>query len=232
MNVTPSPTLPECIESLELHLRCLQRTGLRFDAPGAQQAACVQTAAERLEALHSASIECTRCRRCAERTHVVFGEGCAEARLMFVGSVPDSASDAQGRPFAGESGQLLTRIIEAIRLQRSQVYLTDVVKCCAAQADEPADDAIKTCLPILQRQIEIIQPEIICALGPVTARALHIPGDLNAPASGQFFRMGTVLVMPTHHPELLLRRPELKQQTWVAVQRIQRELESHPPRKN
>ncbi len=225
-------SLHACIESLWLHLRCLQRAGLKFDALAAQsgQTACALAPGEQLAALRSETADCRRCRLCSARTHVIFGEGSARARLMFVGSAPDSASDAQGRPFAGESGELLTRIIEAIGLQRSQVYLTDAVKCLAPQQDDPGDDAGEACFPILKRQIEIIQPDIICALGPAAARTFREQASGAGPARGQFHRAGTMLVMPTHHPELLLRRPELKRETWIDVQRIQRELESAPLR--
>jgi len=225
-------SLHACIESLELHVRCLQRTGLRFDGLAAQRprTACALKPDERLAALYREHAQCRRCRLCSNRTHIVFGEGNAEARLMFVGEAPDSASDANGRPFAGESGELLTRTIEAIRMQRGQVYLTTVVKC-RAQPDDPGEDAIEACRPILQRQIEIIQPEIICALGPAAARALQGQASGANPARGHFYRAGAIPVMPTHPPELLLLRPELKQETWIDVQRIQRELESIPSRK-
>jgi DNA polymerase len=186
--------------------------------------------AQLLETLRKESAECRRCPLCNGRTHVVFGEGNNEARLMFIGDAPDSASDTQGRAFAGESGQLLTRIIEAIKLQRSQVYLTTAVKCISPQGD-PGDDALEACLPFLQRQIEIIQPDIICALGPVAARILQYPAARSVPQRGTLHRMGGILVMPTHHPELLLSRPELKNETWRDVQIIQRELESGTSRK-
>ena len=228
---TQQPTLDDCIESLRLHIRSLQRTGLRFDAGSRRPDPSQQMSrAELLETLRKESADCRRCPLCNGRTHVVFGEGNNEARLMFVGDAPDSASDTQGRAFAGESGQLLTRIIEAIKLQRSQVYLTTAVKCIAPQ-DDPGDDALEACLPFLQRQIEIIQPDIICALGPVAARILQDPGTRSVPPRGALYRMGSILVMPTHHPELLLRRPELKNETWRDVQIIQRELESGTTRK-
>jgi len=228
-----SHSLPECIASLELHLRCLQRTGLRFDGLAAErtQTAGAPAPEERLAELCSASAQCRNCRLCSGRTQVVFGQGSAEARLMFVGSAPDRDSDEQAIPFAGESGELLTRIIEAIGLQRPQVYLTDAVKCLAPQ-DDPGGEAIAACREILQRQIEIIQPEIICALGPVAARALQAQASGTVPARGEFYRAGKVLVMQTHHPELLLRRPELKRETWIDVQRIQRELMSHLSRES
>jgi DNA polymerase len=149
---------------------------------------------------------------------------------MFVGGAPDRASDARGRPFAGESGELLTRIIEAINLRRDQVYVTTAVKCFVPQGD-PDDDCVEACLPLLHRQIEIIQPEIICALGPVAARALRAPGSQTAPPRGKMYQTGPVLVMPTHHPELLLHRPELKHETWIDVQIVERRLASHTRRK-
>jgi uracil-DNA glycosylase len=187
-------------------------------------------AERRLAGLHIESAECRRCHLCSSRTHVVFGEGAPEARLMFVGDAPDDASDTQGHPFVGESGQLLTRIIEAISLQRPQVYLTTAVKCRCAQGD-PGDEAIEACRPFLQQQIEIIQPEIICALGPCAARALQDSVRRIEPERGKPYRLGRILVMPTHHPELLLRKPELKKQTWDDVRVIQRALESRSPGK-
>ncbi len=229
---TPQPSLDDCIESLRLHIRSLQRTGLRFDTVGRRSDLADQPSpSARLESLRKESVVCKGCRLCKGRTNVVFGEGNGEARLMFVEGTPDSDSDAQGRPFAGESGQLLTRIIEAIKLQRDQVYLTSAVKCRAPQG-EPGDDIMEACLPFLQRQIKIIQPEIICALGPVAARALQESGLQSAPPRGEMYRMGTMLVMPTHHPELLLRRPELKNETWIDVQMIQRKLESGTRRRH
>ena len=183
---------------------------------------------DRLEALRSASTDCRRCTLCSGRTHVVFGEGNAEARLMFVGDWPDSDSDLRGRPFAGESGQLLTRIIEAIQLKRNNVYLTSAVKCRVFEG-EPVAESLQACLPFLQQQIDIIQPDIICALGPVAARALSAEG-LGNPPRGSFYRFGNVPVMPTHHPELLLRRPELKKETWIDVQAVQHALASTQPR--
>lgn len=222
------PTLDECIQSLELHIGCLQRAGLRFDAVGPRPCSAVQTPtrAARIIALRDATAGCRLCRLCDSRTRVVFGEGTAEARLMVVGSAPDNDSDTQGRPFAGESGQLLTRILAAIGLQRGQVYLTDAVKCLGPDAVEPGQDCVEACRPILQNQIAIIEPRVICALGPVAARALQGPGALNAPTRGEFYRTGSILVMPTHHPELLLRKPELKRETWIDVQKIQRQIES------
>lgn len=228
---TQQPTLGDCIESLRLHIRSLQRTGLRFDMINRCPAPADQASRPaRLAALREKSTDCTGCRLCRERTSVVFGEGNADARLMFVGGAPDNASDAQGRPFAGPSGELLTRIIGAINLRRDQVYVTTAVKCLAPQGD-PGKESVEACLPFLHRQIEIIQPEIICTLGPVAARALQEPGSPDAPLRGNMYRMGTIPVMPTHHPELLLRRPELKNETWIDVQVIQRELGSHTQRK-
>jgi len=217
---TQQPTLDNCIESLRLHIRSLQRTGLKFDTANK-----LPDPAARLESLREENADCKRCQLCKGRTNIVFGEGNEQARLMFVGDAPDSTSDAQGRPFAGESGQLLTRIIEAIKLQRDQVYLTNVVKCLAPQ-DKPGDASVEACLPFLQQQIEIIQPEIICALGPLAARALQDSEFQSERPRGKMYQMGSILVMPTHHPELLLRRPELKNETWVDVQIIQRELAS------
>jgi DNA polymerase len=223
---TQQPTLDNCIESLRLHIRSLQRTGLKFDTVNKRSdPAGSLSQPARLELLRKESADCKRCQLCKGRTNVVFGEGNEQARLMFVGDAPDSTSDTQGRPFTGESGQLLTRIIEAIKLQRDQVYLTSVVKCLAPQG-EPGDASVEACSPFLQQEIEIIQPEIICALGPLAVRALQDSELQSERPRGKMYQMGSILVMPTHHPELLLRRPELKNETWVDVQIIQRKLAS------
>lgn len=220
------PTIDDCIESVRLHVRTLQRAGIKFDTAGRHPGPSNRHShAARLALVREQSTGCKRCHLCKSRTNVVFGEGNSEARLMFVGGAPDREADAQGRCFAGQSGQLLTRIIEAINLQRDQVYLTNVVKCLVPQGD-PGDDSIEACMPFLQQQIEIIQPDIICTLGPAAARALHAPGLTGEPPRGTLYRRGPMLVMPTHHPEMLLRRPELKSETWVDVQVIQRELAS------
>lgn len=226
---TQQSTLDECLESLRLHIRSLKRSGIRFDAsrkisnPPDQQS-CL----DRLESIRTENKNCKRCQLCKSRNHVIFGEGSSEARLMFIGDAPDNVSDTQGLAFAGEDGQLLTRIIEAIKLQRSQVYLTTIVKCIVPQG-EPDDTIIEACLPLLQQQIEIIQPEIICTLGPLAARVLQENKFPNTPPRGKTYRLGSILIMPTHHPELLLRRPELKNETWTDVQEIQRILNATTP---
>ena len=225
------PTREACLETLRLLIRSLQRAGLKFDAGGRRTGPEDQLSYQtRLEALRMESADCTQCRLCSGRSHVVFGEGDNQAKLMVIGDAPDIESDTQGLPFAGESGQLLTRILEAINLQRSQIYLTNVVKCIAHKG-EPEDDVIEACLPFLQQQIEIIQPEIICALGPLAARVLQGNGCPRVPPRGKIYQLGTILVMPTHHPELLLRRPELKKETWIDVQILQRELASGATRR-
>ena len=222
-------TLDTCLESLRIHIRSLQRAGIRYDAgskkPHPQED---QSAALRLSSLRAEATDCRRCGLCKSRTHVVFGEGSSEARLMFIGDAPDRDSDIHGQVFAGESGQLLTRIIEAIKLQRDQVYLTTVVKCIAF-GGTPDDEATGACLPYLQKQIEIIQPEIICTLGPFAARILQSGQYRDTTPRGQKFHLGSITVMPTHHPELLLRKPELKKETWVDVQEIQRILDTQKP---
>jgi DNA polymerase len=228
---TRHPSLDDCIESLRLHIRSLKRSGLRFAGAGISTRPTDQSSrAARLESLREQNADCKRCGLCTGRTNVVFGDGNSEARLMFVGDAPDRDSDAQGSCFAGESGHLLTRIIEAIKMQRSKVYLSSIVKCIVPQG-EPGDDSIEACMPLLLQQIEIIQPDIICALGPVAARALQEPGLKGDPPRGEMFYRGHIPVMPTHHPELLLRRPELKQEAWIDVQVIQRELASGTRRK-
>jgi len=165
--------------------------------------------------------DCTRCRLCSGRTHLVFGTGNPLARLMFVGEGPGYDEDRQGIPFVGRAGQLLNRIIEAMKMKRDDVYIANVVKCRPPENRAPLPDESATCLPFLRRQIEAIRPRVVCTLGGVAVQALL---DTSMPISrirGEFRNLpdGT-LVMPTFHPAYLLRNPEKKKEVWEDMKRI------------
>ena len=168
--------------------------------------------------------DCQRCRLCETRRTIVFGEGSEKARLVFVGEAPGYEEDIQGRPFVGKAGQLLTRIIAAIGMKRDEVYITNVVKCHPPRNRVPANDEIASCYPFLARQLRIIRPQVICALGSPAARTL-----LNTEAGittlrGTFRDWEGIPVMPTFHPAFLLRSPDRKRETWEDMKALQRHL--------
>jgi uracil-DNA glycosylase family 4 len=166
--------------------------------------------------------DCTRCKlHTLGRTQVVFGAGNPEARLMFVGEAPGADEDVQGEPFVGRAGQLLTKIIESIGLQRSDVYIANVIKCRPPGNRNPEPDEVSECQPFLFRQIDLIKPRVIVALGTFAAHAL-LGGE--TPISKlrgvvQPFRHGASLI-PTFHPAYLLRSPERKRDVWEDMKKV------------
>jgi len=168
--------------------------------------------------------ECTRCKLHRTRHTIVFGEGNEQARLMFVGEGPGAEEDAQGRPFVGEAGALLTRMIQAIGLQRHQVYIANIVKCRPPGNRDPEEDEITACVPFLWQQIEALQPRVICALGRVAAQTLLGTTQGITQLRGRFHRIRGVLILPTYHPAYLLRTPSKKREAWIDLQMVQREL--------
>jgi DNA polymerase len=174
-----------------------------------------------LEALRAEIGDCVRCRLCEKRTHLVFGTGNPHARLMFVGEGPGYDEDRQGLPFVGRAGQLLNRIIEAMKMRREDVYIANVVKCRPPENRAPLPDESATCLPFLLRQIEVIGPRVVCALGGVAVQALLETSTSISRIRGEFrsLRNGTP-VMPTFHPAYLLRNPEKKKEVWDDMKKI------------
>ncbi len=177
-----------------------------------------------LEALWSEYKQCVLCPLSATRTQVVFGEGSADARLMFVGEAPGYDEDLQGRPFVGAAGQLLNKIIGAMKLTRGQVYIANCLKCRPPQNRNPLPTEIVTCNPILMRQIEIIRPRVICALGKFAAHTLLKTEEPISRLRGRFFDFGGIKLMPTFHPAYLLRNPDDKKFVWEDMQKIMKEL--------
>lgn len=164
--------------------------------------------------------ECTRCGLCASRTHIVFGEGNPDARLVFVGEGPGGEEDRCGQPFVGAAGQLLTKIIGAMRLTRESVYICNIVKCRPQGNRNPEPDEIRQCLPFLKRQLAAINPRVICALGNVAARTLLETQTPISRLRGRFHEVMGIPVMPTFHPAFLLRNPDKKRDVWGDVQQI------------
>jgi DNA polymerase len=161
---------------------------------------------EALERLRHQIGDCTRCRLSKGRTNVVFGDGNADAELMFVGEGPGRDEDARGLPFVGEAGKLLDRLIARMEFHREEVYIANMVKCRPPGNRDPEDDELATCRPFIEEQIRIIQPRVIVTLGRVAAHALL---GTNIPISrmrGHFAEYEGIDVMPTFHPAYLLRQ--------------------------
>jgi DNA polymerase len=169
--------------------------------------------------------DCVRCKLHRYRTNIVFGTGSLHAELMFVGEAPGADEDEQGIPFVGRAGQLLTRIIESIGLRRQDVYIANVIKCRPPQNRNPEPDEVEKCSPFLFRQIDTVQPKIICALGKFAAQTLL---DTSIPITqlrGKFFDKFGVKVIPTFHPSYLLRNPAAKREVWEDMKAIRRMLD-------
>jgi len=177
-----------------------------------------------LEALRAEIGDCRRCKLHHKRTHLVFGEGSPGARLVFVGEGPGKEEDVAGRPFVGEAGKLLDRIIKAMGLTRKAVYICNVVKCRPPKNRDPEGDEVGQCLPFLEQQIQIIRPEVICCLGRVACQSLLADDFKIKSGRGKWHSYLGIPVMPTFHPAYLLRYPSEKRQVWEDVKKIMKHL--------
>lgn len=170
---------------------------------------------EGLTALRGDIGDCTRCvLHTLGRKQVVFGVGNPDADLMFVGEAPGADEDIKGEPFVGRAGQLLTKIIEAIGLAREDVYIANVIKCRPPGNRNPEPEEVATCSPFLLRQIDIVRPRVIVALGTFSAQLLL---STDAPISrlrGRLHDFRGIKLMPTFHPAYLLRSPDKKRDVW------------------
>ena len=182
-----------------------------------------QFIAEALEDIRADLGDCQRCRLARGRNNIVFGDGDSQAKLVFIGEGPGFEEDEQGIPFVGAAGQLLSRIIEAIKLTRSQVYICNIIKCRPPGNRNPEPDEIKTCFPFLERQIEAIQPEFICALGSFAAQALLQTTTPISKLRGRFHNYKGIKVLPTFHPAYLLRNPDKKRDVWEDMKMLMKE---------
>ncbi|MBN2062466.1 MAG: uracil-DNA glycosylase [Deltaproteobacteria bacterium] len=182
-----------------------------------------------VEELRNLIGDCRRCELYKSRTSIVFGEGSLQARLVFIGEGPGKEEDKAGKPFVGEAGKLLTRIIEnGMGLKRSDVYICNVVKCRPPGNRDPETQEINACIPFLKRQLEIIKPEVICTLGRIAAQQL-IAADFKITAErGKWRSFMDIPLMPTYHPAYILRNPsrerELKGLVWKDIREIMERL--------
>ena len=176
--------------------------------------------------------DCTRCRLHERRTNIVFGVGNVNADIMFVGEGPGADEDAQGEPFVGRAGQLLNNMISAMGIKREDVYIANVVKCRPPGNRTPEKDECDICSPFLLRQIEVIRPKVIVALGAVAAKNLLAINDSMANLRGRWYDFKGSRLTVTYHPAYLLRDPRQKKETWKDLQMVMKYLGLTPPAKS
>ncbi len=194
--------------------------------PGEGPAAAVPLTGElaeraaELATMAAAVAGCTRCRLSEGRTQAVFGAGNPDADLMFIGEGPGAEEDRRGLPFVGAAGELLTRIIQAIEMSREEVYIANVVKCRPPGNRDPQPDEVAACRGYLERQIALVRPKVIVALGRIAAQTL-LGNDMPiGRMRGRWFRVQDVPTMVTYHPAALLRNSALKRPTWEDMQLV------------
>ncbi len=176
--------------------------------------------------------DCTRCKLHKGRNSIVFGDGNPKAKLVFVGEAPGADEDKQGLPFVGRAGKLLTQMIEAMGLQRQDVYICNVVKCRPPDNRKPEDDEVKTCSPYLLRQLDTIEPKVLVCLGAVAAQTLLETNRGISQFRGEWMDWRGHKVMATYHPAYLLRNPAAKADVWKDLQKVMGELGLQLPKKS
>ncbi len=207
------------------HLEALDVWGVteipRGNLEGARQATI-----SALRTLEGQVALCTRCPLYRSRTHPVFGEGNPNARLVFVGEAPGREEDLQGRPFVGAAGQLLTKMIAAIGLSREDVYICNVLKDRPPGNHTPLPEEVAACKPFLERQLAILEPRVICALGAVATKTLLGTRVSIMQIRGTVQQYNQIPLVPTFHPAYLLRNPDAKRLAWQDLKRVKALLET------
>ena len=183
-----------------------------------------KTAPETLPIVRSDLGECTRCKLHKTRNKIVFGDGSPQADLVFVGEGPGADEDAQGLPFVGRAGKLLTQMIEAMGLKRPDVYICNVVKCRPPGNRQPEKDEVEACSPFLFRQLDVIQPKVIVCLGATAAQTLLQTNRGISHFRGEWLEYRGFKMMATYHPAYLLRNPAAKSEVWKDLQKVMAEL--------
>jgi uracil-DNA glycosylase family 4 len=211
-----SPGIVEDLTAMLEYYRALGIESLQVELPKAERT---------LDALRGEIGQCVRCRLSKHRKSLVFGEGNPEARLMFIGEAPGREEDLQGRPFVGEAGMLLTKLIEKMGMKREDVYIANIIKCRPPMNRDPEEDEITSCRSFIERQIDLIGPQVIVTLGRIALQTLlENPGLKITQVRGHFTEFRGVPVMPTFHPAYLLRNPKDKWLTWSDMQKVMKRL--------
>jgi len=200
---------------------------VKHDAPivAAQPAASSRPVNTQKEAdlatLQEETSQCNRCSLCKTRKNLVFGVGNPDAELMFIGEAPGADEDAQGIPFVGRAGKLLTRIItQGMKMERANVYIANILKCRPPANRTPSTDEMAVCMPHLMKQIEIIDPAIIVTLGATALNGLTQSKSAISKERGRFRDWNGIQLMPTFHPAYLLRNPPAKKDVWEDIKKV------------
>jgi uracil-DNA glycosylase family 4 len=225
----PVQELRELVVGLGEWLRYQRRLGWRglpgeVVQPG--EAAAAPETIPTLEEIRAEMGQCRRCKLYPGATQLVFGEGSPHAALMFIGEAPGAEEDRQGRPFVGDAGQLLNRMLNKMGVPREEVYITNVVKSRPPGNRDPEPDEIAACLPFLQQQIRAIRPKVIVTLGRIAAHALLDTKEPLTKMRGRWQSYDDIRVMPTFHPSYLLRFPKERHKTWEDMQLVMEYLAS------
>ena len=227
----PVKELRELVDSLSDWLRYQRRLGWRgVPRQVAPQIADREKSADKILSLEEIRAEMGDCRRCklyGGRTRLVFGDGAANARLMFVGEAPGADEDKQGVPFVGAAGQLLNNMLSKLGLRREEVYIANILKSRPPGNRDPEPDEIAACLPFLDKQIKAIRPRVIVILGRIAAHALLGTKEPITRLRGHWQRYHDIRVMPTFHPSYLLRLPQERHKTWDDMQQVMEYLADH-----
>jgi DNA polymerase len=247
MQETEREELGMMLASLRRHLERRERAGIRFlpverlenkGAEGETQPSLMgrfegnlfsdyaqSHKAKTLEELRTAIGDCRRCKLWSGRTHLVFGVGNPKAEVMFVGEGPGRDEDLQGEPFVGRAGQLLTDIItRGMGFKREEVYIANVIKCRPPENRNPEPDEIESCEPFLIKQIEVIRPRVIVALGKFAVQTLLQSKVPITRLRGTWHDYHGIKLMPTLHPAYLLRNPGDKKLVWEDIKKVLQEL--------
>jgi DNA polymerase len=215
---TLSPPAVPAVSPPSASLAPIVQAGDLFLSPKVQT---VQT----LEELRAEIGDCRRCKLCQGRTQIVFGVGNPHAELVFVGEGPGRDEDLKGEPFVGRAGQLLTEIItKGMKMRREDVYICNVVKCRPPENRNPESDEIAACEPFLIKQLEIVKPRLIVALGTFAAQTLLKTKTPISRLRGNWHTYQGIKLMPTLHPAYLLRNPADKRLVWQDIQAVLREM--------
>jgi DNA polymerase len=227
----PVKELRELVDNLSDWLRYQRRLGWRgLPDKVAPQREDRKKSADKIPSLEEIRAEMGDCRRCklyGGRKKLVFGDGAANARLMFVGEAPGADEDQQGVPFVGASGQLLNKMLTNLGLRREEVYIANIIKCRPPGNRDPEADEVATCLPFLEKQIQAIRPQVIVILGRPAAHALLRTKEPITRLRGHWQRYHNIRVMPTFHPSYLLRAPQERRKTWADMQQVMEYLAGH-----
>jgi DNA polymerase len=230
---TAQPTAQgnEQTATLTLHEAAAETKQLIEDSSMPKSKASTSDPASALRLIREDIGDCTRCRLHKQgRKQIVFGVGNPRAELMFIGEAPGADEDEKGEPFVGRAGQLLTNMIKAMGLSREEVYIANIIKCRPPGNRTPERDECETCSPFLFRQIEVVKPKVIVALGAVAAKTLLAVNASMGELRGRWYDFRNTKLAVTYHPAFLLRDPRQKKETWKDLQMVMKELGLEMPK--